>query len=320
MKELINLDKWQKVGPVGLAAMLMAFAACGTEEDKPTPPNGNGQEWQLFECVEEKNGWEQCVDDRIQWCHGTSNPHFHWGANCGALGYECVRLTESSAACVDTSETCTVGESKCEGNTAYTCIAHDDHGHWAVEPCGTGRSCHMHDGVAECHAHEPEECNGHGHMHGDHCHCDPGYGYDGTDQTSCVLNPAAMCTLFATAADSVDVVDDFADWDDAHADLYTPTVVTLPAGTHSYVHFDVERAGEHVIFVDTVDVIDMVLNLDESPIENFDVHGPNGQCATAIPQHYHMELAIPAGDPAYVIRFTDALTEDTQVTFMVVTK
>ncbi|MBN2670143.1 MAG: hypothetical protein JXX29_00635 [Deltaproteobacteria bacterium] len=278
---------------------------------------------QTFDCTLERDGWEQCLDNKVQYCHIVEgmDPHFHWGADCEALGYACVQLTESEAVCVDDSSTCTAGEFKCEANTAYNCIDEDGHSHWAIEPCGTAAHCH--EEAAEAHCEEEEsvdECDGHGHLDGEECHCEDGYGHDGDDTSTCVIQPAGMCTLFGGEPHSHEVVTTFADFPNAHADLYEPIEVELPAGAASYIHFPCMHDGEYVIFVDNATVIDAVMHRDETDVASFYGAGANGVCATEIPEHYHVELAMDADEAPvpYIIRFTDQLTEATTVRFMVV--
>ncbi len=339
-----------------LIALLVTVSACGDDDDEHDHDDHDGEcsghghlhddechcdngytndpndatkcvptDEQTFECAEERDGWEQCLDNKVQYCHIVDgmDPHFHWGADCEALGYECVQLTESTAACLDDSSDCTVGEFKCEDNTAYNCVDEDGHGHWAIEPCGTAAHCHEEEDEAHCEEEESsDECGGHGHLHDDECHCDDGYGHDGDDTSTCVINPEGICTVFGETPHEHDVVTSFEDFPDAHADLYEPIEVELPANEVSYIHFPVTHDDEYVIFVDTADAIDAVMHRDESEVSSFHAAGANGMCDTDIPEHYHAELEMDGEEPPvpYIIRFSDQFATATTVTFMIVDK
>jgi len=296
----------------------------GYTNDPNDPTKCVPDQEQSFECTTERNGWEQCVDNKVQYCHIVAgmDPHFHWGSDCEALGYECVELNESTAACLDESSTCIAGEFKCENNTAYNCVDHDGDGHWAIDPCGTAKHCHEEADEAHCEEETSEECGGHGHLHDSECHCDDGYGHDGTDTTTCVINPEGICTLFGDTPHQHSVVTAFADFPSAHADLYELIEVELTANASSYIHFPVTHDDEYVIFVDTADAIDAVMHRDETDVMSFHAAGANGMCSTDIPEHYHVELEMDGDEPPvpYIIRFSDQFTTTTTVRFMVVDK
>jgi len=298
---------------------LLALPACGGDEGGDET---GGEE--SFECTTERDGWEQCLDNKVQYCHIVEgmDPHFHWGSDCQALGYACVELTGSQAACLDEGSTCTVGEFKCEGNSAYTCVDHEGHGHWAIEPCGTAAHCHEEADEAHCEEESGGECGGHGHLHDAECHCNEGYGHDGDDTSTCVINPQAICDLFAETPHSHTVVTAFADFPDAHADLYEPIEVELPAGAASYVHFPVTHDGEYVIFVDTEGAVDAVMHRSETEVGSFHAAGANGKCSDTIPEHYHVDLEMDGdGDKVpYILRFADTFASATKVRFLIMDK
>jgi len=81
--------------------------------------------------------------------------------------------------------------------------------------------------------------------------------------------------------------------------------VTLPNNKVSYIHFPVRLSGGYVIFFDTTDVFDKVLDKNEQEIaESGGV--PNGPCSDLLEDHYHIELTYngSGGYPIpYVIRF-----------------
>lgn len=305
---------------IAFSATLIAVAGCGDEDD-----NNNEEEGETtFECTTERNGWEMCLDNKVQYCHIVEgmDPHFHWGADCEALGYECVAMTESTAVCVDESSTCTTGEFKCENNTAYNCIDEDGHGHWAIGACGTAAHCHEEADEAHCEEESGDECGGHGHLDGTECHCEDGYGHDGDDTSTCVINPESICTLFSGTPHKHTIVAAFADFPDVHADLYEPIEVELPAEALSYIHFPVTHDDEYVLFVDAVDVVEAVMHRNETDVTSFHAAGTNGMCETDIPEHYHVELAMD-GDEApvpYIIRFNNKSATAITLRFMVVNK
>ena len=300
---------------------LLAMPACDSGDDDD---NDNGNNDESFECTTERDAWEQCLDNKVQYCHIVEgmDPHFHWGADCQTLGYECVQTSESQAACLDEGSTCTVCEFKCEANSAYTCVDHEGHGHWAIEPCGTAATCHEEADAAHCEEESSEECGGHGHLHDAECHCNEGYGHDGDDTSTCVINPQAICDLFAEVPHSHSVVTVFADFPDAHADLYEPVEVELPVNAASYVHFPVTHDGEYVIFVDTLGAIDAVMHRDGSEVGSFHAAGASGKCSDAIPEHYHAELEMDGdGDKVpYIVRFAATFATSTTVRFLIVDK
>ncbi len=271
-----------------------------------------------FECTTEREGWEQCVDGKVQFCH---IDHFHWGADCATLGYECVELTESTAACLDENSTCVVGEFKCETNTAYNCVDEDGHGHWAIEPCGTAAYCHEEATEAHCES-AGGECGGHGLLHEGVCECFAGYAHDAADTSTCVIDPAGMCTVFGGTPHQETVVTSFAEFENAHAELYEPIQVTLPATTSGYIHFDVTHDDEYVIFADNPAAVEAVMHRNQTDVVSFQAVGAVGACATEIPQHYHMDLVMDGETPPveYVIRFSNQFATATTVRFMVVDK
>lgn len=308
--------KWILVTMGALALGGVGGVGCGDDD------SGGGET--SFECTVERDGWEQCSGDEVQYCHIVEgmDPHFHWGADCGALGFECVEVSESEAVCVDPASSCTVGEHRCEENTAYNCVDHGGEGRWAVIPCGTSKTCHDEADEAVCEEEAGEECGGHGHLHDGECHCDEGYGHDGADVTTCVIDPESMCTLFGGEAHVHTAVTQFEDFPSAHADLYEPVEVELPAGAPSYIHFPVTHDDDFVLFVDTPGAIDAVMHRDETDVASFHAAGANGMCDTEIPEHYHVGLEMD-GEQApvpYVIRFSDGFGQATTVTFMVVDK
>lgn len=297
--------------PVALLALM--GAACGDDATDTT----TGAE--SFACTTDRSGWEQCEGGDVQWCH---IDHFHAGARCSALGYACVELSDREASCVDEASTCAVGAFSCDGNTAYNCVEHEGEGRFAIEPCGTAKTCLEDAAEARCEVRSDEACGGHGEYADGACTCDVGYAYDGDDPTTCVVAPAQMCTIFAEQAHSETAATAFEDFASAHAELYVPYEVELPANASAFVHFPVTHDDEFVVFVDQPEALAAVMHRDGTEMSTFHAAGANGACAEAIPEHYHVELAMDAetGPVPYILRFSDQISAPTTVRFMVIDK
>lgn len=240
---------------------------------------------ETFECSEDKSGWEQCVDNKVQYCHIVDgmDPHFHWSSDCESLGFECVELSESEASCLDDTQTCTVGEFRCEDNTAYNCIEHDGEGRWTVDPCGTASTCSAEEDSDEAYCEEDES--------------------DFEPQDACDA-------MTADEEESKSVVTTFSDVfsADYHADLETRVHVTLPDNEVSYIHFPVYYSGEFAVFFDQTDVFEGIQHRNEAEVT---VSGGTavGLCESDIPEHWHADLewdgdGTEGESPVpYVIRF-----------------
>jgi len=277
-------------------AMTIGMSACdddgGADSDAGTDSDTDTD----FECSEDKDGWEQCVDNMVQYCHVVDgmDPHFHWGADCESLGLECVELSESEAACLDESSDCTVGDFHCEENTAYNCVDHGGHGHWAVDPCGTAATCEEDASEAYCNAAESD------------------------------FDPQDACdAMTGSDAEEKDVTTTFSEVfsPDYHADLGVKVHVTLPDDQVSYIHFPVFTCGEFAVFLDTADVFDVIQHRDETEM-NVSGDAPVGICSEDIPEHWHADLewdgdGTEGTDPVpYVIRFA-AVAGGAEVNFAV---
>ncbi len=249
-----------------------------------------------FECAADRDGWEQCKDGMVRWCHADGeNSHFHWGANCADLGFECKELSESEAVCLDERSECTVGEFRCEDGTAYNCVDSDSQGYWAVDPCDG--ECKEQDGSA---------------------HCEEGSIGDFDPQDACDIAKGTDVEKSSVTTTFGDVFSE-----DYHAELDHKVEVTLPENEASYIHFPVFYCGEFVIFLDTEDVLDGILHRDET--EMAPAGGTaNENCSEDLPEHWHMDLEWDGegaeGDSPvpYVIRFK-ALPSQT-VSFVVMQK
>lgn len=305
-------------------ALLAPTTACSDDSGTtPTKDGGTGGDGGggFGACTAERADWKQCQDGKIQVCHIVAgmDPHFHWGTDCAALGLSCVNIDQQGkAACVDTSKTCSAADEKCDQNTAYFCVE----GQLGQQPCGTGADCHASAGEAPHCEDKGSECSGHGHLEDGTCHCDSGYKVDPSDATSCVSEvdfEALACTEFAGAAQAASLVEAFADFDNAHVELDTPYQVTLPDGKASYVHFEVDKTGEYVIFLGEAGVFDSFMhrdNKDVAPAGGV----PNGKCATEIKDHWHADLTMDGTGSAtnvpYIARFK-AIAGGKTVTFMI---
>jgi hypothetical protein len=137
-----------------------------------------------FPCTLSNNGGQRCVDNKIRYCHATSDEdgHFHWGQKCADQGLTCEIVGEHKAACIDKTKTCQGSEAKCENNTAYACT----NGFFSVTPCGTAKTCAVEGGSAQCKSNSGPECSGHGKVYDGKCECDKGYKVDATDAMKCI--------------------------------------------------------------------------------------------------------------------------------------
>ncbi len=249
-------------------------------------------------CTDERDGWEKCENNRIQWCHVLEgmDPHFHEGSNCEALGLTCVEHarehddhTHYEAFCVDESMICEAGTFACVDNTAQNCID----GVMALEPCGT-KHCHEEAAEAVCEQEGEEVCGGHGHMDGDTCHCDENYELDPDDPANCIAVlsfPEMACRTFADEKDDIPTdhrldATDTKPGPHAHLDEVMEAHL-LAANASNYVHFPVLETGEYVMFLDTAGVVVTFYDKDgeEVPFTN---PGPNGMCSDALTDHFHI--------------------------------
>lgn len=168
-----TLLMWNKV-VIALATTSTLVIGCG----------GTDTSTQSFKCEKNSSGHEYCKDNKVRYCHATTDTdgHFHWGADCEGQNLKCVAGVEANKmACVDTSTTCEAGASKCESNTAYNCV----NGSWGMNRCGTAKECKMESGKALCNSKE-EVCGGHGQLHEGACECNSGYKIDPDDKSKCI--------------------------------------------------------------------------------------------------------------------------------------
>lgn len=137
-----------------------------------------------FLCGKAEDGWLQCKDNKVRRCHATTDEdaHFHWGSDCAALNLKCVTFGERKAACIDESTSCQSAEFKCENNTAFNCV----NGNWAMERCGTAKTCEKEAAQASCRKKDKSTCSGYGDLVDGKCDCDKGYQLDPKDNTKCV--------------------------------------------------------------------------------------------------------------------------------------
>jgi hypothetical protein len=304
--------------------MGVAFVAVGCSDDSGTSPGTDGavvgDGGGFGACTNDRPDWKQCSDGKIQVCHIVSgmDPHFHWGADCAALGLSCVNIdNQGKAACVDESKSCAAADEKCDSNTAYFCVD----GKLGQEPCGTAAECHAGAGEAPHCEEKGTECGGHGTLHGDHCDCDTGYKQDPADKTNCIAEKEfaeIACDDFSGAAAALTPASSFADWSKAHAELDKVYELTLSESGETFLHFDVKESGEYVIFLSEVDALDTFL--DESEQAVTPAGGvPNGKCATAIKDHWHADMTLPTGstEMATIVRFKKATAAGQKVKILI---
>jgi hypothetical protein len=287
---------WKRFASTGLVVVAATFTACSDSGKTDPPPVDPGADAGIsaFECKEGRDGWQQCEDGKIQYCHIVSgmDPHFHWGTDCQALGLSCVNLdAEGNAACVDRSKSCVPADEKCDANTAYFCVE----GKLGQEPCGTAAECHAGDGEKPHCEDKGTECGGHGHVHDAECHCDTGYSLDPTNKLNCIADvdvATAACAAFGQTPTPEAVVDVFADFPKAHVDVEKLYELTLPDGKPSYVHFPVTATQKYVISLSEPGVFDAFVHRSGQDVSPAPVGGaPNAECATVIKDQWHATLA-----------------------------
>ena len=264
-----------------LSVWVAGFAAwmngCGEDSKNTTPAASD------FQCTADKSGWEQCVDNKVEYCHIVEGmePHFHWGSDCQALGFQCVELSESQAACLDPTRTCAVGQFVCQDNTALNCVAYGGQEHWTLDPCGTAATCKQDATQAFC------------------------------EHADVAFDPQNACdAMTATATESKAVTSTFASVfaPDYHAELGIRAHVTLPDSQVSYIHFPVYSCGEFAMFVDQVSVVDGIQHRNQTEVL---LSGGTAVdlCSSNIPEHWHADLewdgdGTEGTDPVpYVLRF-----------------
>ena len=310
----------------------LSFSACDDNNiidniDGDIDGDSDNESWDGI-CTNERDGWEKCDNNRIQWCHVLEgmDPHFHEGSNCEALGLTCVEHahehdghTDYEAFCVDESMTCEEGEFTCVDNTARNCID----GVMALEPCGT-MLCHEETDEAVCEQEGDAECGGHGHMESDECHCDENYEVDPDDSTNCVATlsfPEIACQTFTDYKDDIPEdhqleATDTTPGPHAHLDEVMQ-VQLLAANSSNYVHFPVLETGEYVLFLDTEGVA--VNFYDKAGVEvPFTNPGPNGFCSDSLVDHFHISATYTGegSDPVPTI-MEFQVEADTEVRFLI---
>jgi len=314
-----------------LLSSLTLLAACGGT----SAPDGGadagedaGSPETTWECTTERADWEQCVDGKVAWCHiGVGDPHFHWGADCQALGQGCVEVSESKALCLDTASTCDAGASKCEGNTAYTCVEVSGQHRWAQEPCGTAALCEASATAATCvEKADPSECGGHGHLHDGGCECAAPFSAPADGGLTCVIDPHLVCDQFQATPHAVTAVPSFAQFSGAHIDVGAPALLTLPATGEGFAHFPVAADGTYVLFASHVGSATALMFRDGGVAMTLANGTPNGKCPNIITEHFHLADLVKDDATAekvpFILRFkaADQLAGDAGVRLMVLRK
>lgn len=303
-----------------LLPVIIAFVAC---EDSN---NAGSTTWDGV-CQDNRDGWEKCSQNRIQWCHVLEGmtPHFHEGLDCDALGLTCVEFqvttngaTVWAASCVDSTQTCTDGEFKCEENSAMNCLNKA----MAIEPCGT-KTCHEDTALAHCEEGE-EECGGHGHLDGDECLCDENYEIDKEDATNCIATmsfPELVCADFNAGKDSIDTdhqLDATDTFPGPHAHLDEVMSINLLADNNpNYMHFPVTVTGEYFLFLDTADVVTNFYVKAGEKVPSTKA-GPNGFCKDDLVDHFHISATYTGDGTSPVPTIVELNVEqDMEVRFLV---
>ncbi|MEM1007397.1 MAG: hypothetical protein AAGJ35_00200 [Myxococcota bacterium] len=122
--------------------LLTFWFSCNTASTTPT-------------CTPENDGKTFCIDNAVVFCHGkdTKAPHFHNDQDCEQQQLQCVSANDQ-AYCVDTQTTCEGTTSECKDNQALNCV----NGNFAVERCGSIKTCAQENGRAVCKAANGQSC------------------------------------------------------------------------------------------------------------------------------------------------------------------
>ncbi len=291
-----NQFKISKLAALFSAILFVSISACDDNSNdadstvdtaSDTSPSDSYNQDISYECTTDRDGWEQCVGNKVQYCHIVEGmePHFHWGADCAALGYACVETSASTAACLDETSTCAAGTFKCENNSAYNCVMNNGSLSIAIEPCGTAATCQASESEALCEKNAVEE----------------------------TFDPQRACdAILAEAVEFKGVVTVFDDVfaEDYHADQETRISVTLPNNAASYIHFPVFSCGEYAVFFNQTGIFDGIQHRDGTLMTTSGGTAVT-LCAENIPEHWHADLEWDGDDDQtegtdpvpYVIRF-----------------
>ncbi len=124
-------------------ALALALGVLACDDGDAAAPTGPP-------CDAERNGWEYCVDDAVQWCHVGGDAvggHLHAGKDCAADGLVCREGEDHLAYCAPVDAACTPGEAgECVDGDAMNCVD----GLWGTRRCGVGRQCEVRDTWAVC--------------------------------------------------------------------------------------------------------------------------------------------------------------------------
>ncbi|RJO64438.1 MAG: hypothetical protein C4523_18420 [Myxococcales bacterium] len=157
---------------------------------------------------------------------------------------------------------------------------------------------------------EVEECGPDGHSHGAECHCFSGQeptaigGKDYCLQQGCGGGDAdggemedvdaLACEALEGAAETVTAADDFARFDEAHADLGKMIALSLSDGKPGFVHFEAEKTGDYAVYLDTAGTFDKALDEEGHELE-VEMLGENPDCADKLPELIHILVTNDSG-------------------------
>jgi hypothetical protein len=121
---------------------LWLLALLGACDDTTT-----GETRDVWLCSALHDGWERCVDDAIEWCHGLGEPHFHIAQDCAADGLTCATNPRDHLAyCVHAQPCPGLVGGICEGSEAVNCLD----GARATRRCADDAPCVVSEGWARC--------------------------------------------------------------------------------------------------------------------------------------------------------------------------
>lgn len=145
-----------------------------------------------------------------------------------------------------------------------------------------------------------ETCGPDGHPHGDECHCFSGQqpteigGIQYCLQTGCTAAPqedlnAHACEHLEETPETVSAVDDFASFEEAHADLETLVEIGLPSSGTGYVHFPGRQTGHVLVLLGTTGVFSAAYDATHNALTSENL-GPNEDCSSDLPEVWEVQV------------------------------
>jgi len=149
-------------------------------------------------------------------------------------------------------------------------------------------------------------CGPDGHAHGTECHCFSGQeptaigGQNYCLQQGCGDKgetedvDALACAALEETGENVTAADEFAKFEDAHADLGELIVLSLPDGKPGFVHFPASETGDFAVYLDTAGAFDKALDGEGHELET-ETLGANPDCSDKLPALFHVLVTNESG-------------------------